>query len=69
MHHLDFEKIVDKMGSKYEAVIRMSVIARKMADEGVSEETTGGVKLTSAALREFLQQTNLLPKASTESKD
>ncbi|MCK5242871.1 hypothetical protein KAR34_10495 [bacterium] len=69
MHHLDFEKIIDKLGSRYEAVIRMSVIARKMADEGITEENTGGKKITSAALNQYLEENKLLMTDKAEIKE
>jgi DNA-directed RNA polymerase subunit K/omega len=67
MHHLDFEKIIDKLGSKYEAVIRMSAIARKMSDDGVTEESTGGKKITTAALGQYCDE-NLI-KQQAEAKE
>jgi DNA-directed RNA polymerase subunit K/omega len=66
MHHLDFEKIVDKLGSKYEAVIRMSVKARKISDAGLPEGS-GNAKVTSLALAEYLKDNeslNTKPKAA-----
>lgn len=69
MHHLDFEKIIDKLGSKYEAVIRMSAIARKMADEGITEENTSGKKITSTALNQYLDETKRLINNQAETKE
>jgi|GEM_PF-4792317 len=60
MHHLDFEKIIDKLGSKYEAVIRMSAIAKKIADgEAQAAVTDTRKKITSQALHQYLQETKI----------
>ncbi|MEW6517755.1 MAG: DNA-directed RNA polymerase subunit omega [candidate division FCPU426 bacterium] len=56
MHHLDFEKIVDKLGSKYEAVTRMSVLARQLADAAITSDLPSNRKVTSQALHEYLKQ-------------
>lgn len=56
MHHLDFEKIVDKLGSKYEAVTRMSVLARQLADAAITSDLPTNRKVTSQALHEYLKQ-------------
>jgi DNA-directed RNA polymerase subunit K/omega len=59
MHHLDFEKIVDKLGSKYEAVTRMSVLARQLADAAITSDLPTNRKVTSQALHEYLKQHGL----------
>jgi len=69
MHHMDFEKIIDKLGSKYEAVVRMSVIARKMAEDGITEENTGGKKITSVALYDYMVKNNLTIQEKSETKE
>lgn len=68
MHSLDLEKIVDKLGSKYEAVLRMSVIARRLANDGVNEENTGGKKITRVALNEYIEQNDLTSHVNIEKK-
>lgn len=59
MSHLDFEKIIDKVGSKYEAVIRMAAIAKKIARAGSNEENIGNKKLSSLALKEYIAQSKV----------
>ncbi|MBN1596249.1 hypothetical protein JW933_10015 [candidate division FCPU426 bacterium] len=66
MHHLDFEKIIDKLGSKYEAVIRMSAVARKMVEDGITEENTGGKKITSMALQQYLRDSDFYEETRKE---
>ena len=55
MHHLDFEKIVDKIGSKYEAVARMSIKARRIADDEMLEANTSD-KVSTMAMNEYLRE-------------
>ena len=55
MHSLNFEKIIDKIGSKYEAVVRMSVKARRIADAGMLEDGATNDKVGSMALNEYLR--------------
>lgn len=69
MHHLEFEKIIDKLGSKYEAVVRMSVFARKIADHDLGADLPPNHKVTNAALNEYMQEHGLLDKAPTETKE
>ncbi|MCK5218811.1 DNA-directed RNA polymerase subunit omega [bacterium] len=56
MHHLDFEKIVDRIGSKYEAVARMSIKARRIADGEMPEANTTNDKVSSMAMNEYLRE-------------
>ncbi|MCD4813714.1 DNA-directed RNA polymerase subunit omega [bacterium] len=69
MNTLDLEKIVDKVGSKYEAVLRMSVIARRLANDGVNEENTGGDKITRVALNEYIEQNDLTSHVAIRPKE
>lgn len=59
MHHLNFEKIVDKLGSKYEAVVRMSIKARQLADNDVAVEPEHEIKVTTKALNDYLTENHL----------
>lgn len=54
-HNLEVEKIMDRLGSKYEVVVRISSIAKKMAD-GESEEVPSNKKVTIEALKSYLTQ-------------
>lgn len=54
-HKLEFEKVIDKLGSKYETVIRIAAIAKKIADSDVTEHVNTHEKVTTEALRLFLQ--------------
>lgn len=51
-HSLEVEKILDKLGNKYEALVRMSIIAKRLADEGTVPSSE---KVTMAALRQFAE--------------
>ena len=68
MHHLNFERIIDKFGSKYEAVIRMSVLARKIADNELGADVPPNRKITNIALDEYMQKHGLAGEAQTETK-
>lgn len=59
MHHLGFEKVVDKIERKYEAVVRMSVKAREMADSDMSVEPEQETKVTTKALNGYLTENHL----------
>jgi DNA-directed RNA polymerase subunit K/omega len=62
MHHLDFEKVIDKLGSKYEAVVRMTAIAKKLADGEAPMAGETSKKVTSSALHQYLQERPLSPE-------
>ncbi len=63
-HSLEVEKILDKLGNKYEALVRMSIVAKRLADEGTVPSSE---KVTMAALRQYAQ--NPEPNAAdTETK-
>ena len=59
MHHLNFEKVVDKIKSKYEAVVRMSVKAREIADSGMAVTPDHELKVTTMALNEYLKENHI----------
>ncbi len=61
LHNLEFEKIMDKLGSKYEAVVRMSIIAKRLADGETPEVLKPNEKVTTAALRLYLQDQGTAP--------
>lgn len=69
MHHLDFEKIIDKLGSKYEAVVRMSVKARKFTEGDVPLDGTAKDKVSSMALNEYMKETQLEGENPAEVKE
>jgi hypothetical protein len=50
-HSLEVEKILDKLGNKYEALVRMSIIAKRLTDEGT---VPSNEKVTMAAVQEYL---------------
>jgi DNA-directed RNA polymerase subunit K/omega len=54
IHNLDFEKIMDRLGSKYEAVVRMSIIAKRLAENPPPDTILPDEKVTTAALRLYL---------------
>lgn len=56
MNSLSFEKIVDKLESKYEAVVRMSIKSRQMADGDRPEGMDAEAKITTMALSEYLKE-------------
>jgi DNA-directed RNA polymerase subunit K/omega len=56
MHSLEFEKIMDKLGSKYEAVVRMAITANKVADGDLSPERPANEKVTTTALKYYLAE-------------
>jgi DNA-directed RNA polymerase subunit K/omega len=55
MHNLEIEKALDKLGNKYEAVVKMSLRANEISDEGYPEGTPSSVKVTQLALMEFME--------------
>ncbi len=66
MHSLNFEKVIDKIGSKYEAVTLMSVIAKKISDGDATVDLAANEKVTTAALRVYLQEKEKSPQPGTE---
>ncbi len=69
MHHLNFEKIIDKIGSKYEAVVRMSVKARRIADGDIPEGGTATDKVSSMAMDEYLRENAAASESPMEEKE
>ncbi len=59
MQQLSFEKVVDKIKRKYEAVVRMSVKARVLAESDLASDPEKEVKVTTVALEEYLQENHL----------
>lgn len=68
MDCLKFEKVVDKIERKYEAVVEMSIKARALAEGEVAVEPEQEVKITKKALNEYLREKHLdeFEEASTE---
>ncbi len=60
-HSLEVEKILDKLGNKYEALVRMSIVAKRLADEGTVPSSD---KVTMVALRQFAEDP--VPAATTD---
>ena len=56
MHSLEFEKIMDKLGSKYEAVVRMSIKANQIADGNIQVEHPANEKVTTTALKLYISE-------------
>ncbi len=69
MQHLKFEKIIDKLGSKYEAVVRMSVKARRIADGEIPEDGTAADKVSSLAMNEYLREIAAGSESLAEEKE
>ncbi len=59
MQQLSFEKIVEKIERKYEAVVRMSVKARALAESERVSDPEKEVKVTTLALDEYLRENHL----------
>ena len=54
--HLELEKILDKIGSKYEAVVRMSIAANKISDGEIQVEREANEKVTTAAVKRYVNE-------------
>jgi DNA-directed RNA polymerase subunit K/omega len=54
-HNLLVEKIMDKLGNKYEALVRMSIIARRLTDGNGPVQMGPNDKVTLVAMDEFLK--------------
>lgn len=63
MENLELEKVIDRLGSKYEAVVRMSVIARKISDGEMYEGGDLKKKVTGQAVEEYLKNHAVIEKA------
>jgi hypothetical protein len=63
-HSLEVEKILDKLGNKYEALVRMSIVAKRLADEGTVPSSD---KVTMAALHQYVDTLDQ-PAADPETK-
>jgi DNA-directed RNA polymerase subunit K/omega len=57
-HNLDLEKILEKIGSKYEAVVRMSITANKISDGEIQVERESNEKVTTAAMKHYVADKN-----------
>jgi DNA-directed RNA polymerase subunit K/omega len=55
-HNLTFEKIMDKLGNKYEALVRMSIIAKRLADGEGPVPVAQNEKVTLVAMDQYLKQ-------------
>lgn len=60
-HNLLVEKIMDKLGNKYEALVRMSIIAKKLADGEGQAQTAPSDKVTIAALEQYVKDSSITP--------
>ena len=56
MGNLQIEKYLDKKGSKYEAVVRMSIRDRKITEGEIPEGESLKVKPTKIAIQEYFQK-------------
>lgn len=52
-HSLEVERILDKLGNKYEALVRMSIKAKQLADDGT---VPANEKVTMVALQQFVAE-------------
>ena len=68
MHSLDVEKIMDKLGSKYEAVVRMSIKANQIADGDVQVEREANEKVTTTAMKLYIINHNNPPAPAGDVK-
>ena len=57
MHKQDLglEKILEKIGSKYEAVVRMSIVANKISDGEIQLERPAAEKVTTTAMAQYVR--------------
>jgi hypothetical protein len=65
MHHLEFEKIVDSIEKKYEAVVKMSVIARKLSGQEPGNAEGQRPKITTSALKAYITTSQSANAADT----
>jgi DNA-directed RNA polymerase subunit K/omega len=54
--NLGLEKILEKIGSKYEAVVRMSIAANKIADGDIQLERPSAEKVTTSAMAQYVRE-------------
>jgi len=64
-HSLEVEKVLDKLGNKYEALVRMSIVAKNLADEGTVAPND---KVTMVALEQFIDKQDLKPSDPNATK-
>jgi DNA-directed RNA polymerase subunit K/omega len=57
-YNLDLEKILEKIGSKYEAVVRMSITANKITDGEMQVEHVANEKVTTTAMKHYVKESN-----------
>jgi len=67
-HSLLIEKTLDKMGNKYEALVRMSIVARKLTDGQNSEQNPANDKITTAAVSQYLKDRSISVTETEEQK-
>jgi DNA-directed RNA polymerase subunit K/omega len=53
---MEFEKIIDKIGNLYEAVVRMSVYAKKIANGEGEQELAPNDKVTVKSLEKYIEE-------------
>ena len=52
--NLGLEKILEKIGSKYEAVVRMSIVANKICDGEITVDRPTSEKVTTTAMHQYV---------------
>jgi DNA-directed RNA polymerase subunit K/omega len=63
--NLGLEKILEKIGSKYEAVVRMSIAANKISDGEITLERPTSEKVTTSAMDRYVAEANAAKPAAT----
>ncbi|NTV52980.1 MAG: hypothetical protein HGA76_08225 [Candidatus Firestonebacteria bacterium] len=65
---LGLEKILEKIGSKYEAVVRMSIVANKICDGEIQVDRPTSEKVTTAAMAQYVREAQDKPAPTSGEK-